>query len=308
MLVIRIYNFFIKVLEKVLIWITFGKKRILPDYIYDGYHKVVKKRILNDLPSSMFNFDNKRILSNPKPINIVWVMWYDKKNMSYMVKKNIEFMRTRLNKKVILLTKDNIKNYIDIPKSILLELDSHNIPIQAFADYVRTKLLYQYGGLWLDSTIFVADSKNTVNDLDIEQTPLITIKGITDFRNKFIAKGRWTVYFLGGKQGQDFFFFVNKGLEYYLSNGISLPDYFLMDYLFDIAYERNIGGFRTFNDLLPNNNNDAEKLSMIANKEFEKETYDQILKKTSFFKMASWKKFVKETSSGKKTYYGNLFY
>ena len=56
---------------------------------------------------------------------------------------------------VRILTKDNFKEYIDIPDYVL-EKYEHGLILPAhLSDIVRCCLLYKYGGVWLDSTILM---------------------------------------------------------------------------------------------------------------------------------------------------------
>ena len=60
--------------------------------------------------------------------------------------------------KVVILNKENISKYIQIPQFTYEKLKSGIISIPHFADIIRTKLLYEYGGIWMDATLYMTDT------------------------------------------------------------------------------------------------------------------------------------------------------
>lgn len=53
--------------------------------------------------------------------------------------------------KIVDLDCKSVKDYIDIPK----ELERADFPLATLSDLIRIKLLDQYGGVWIDSTVFL---------------------------------------------------------------------------------------------------------------------------------------------------------
>lgn len=51
---------------------------------------------------------------------------------------------------------DNMLQYADIPSSVLTKWKAGSIPNPNFSDILRTVLLYQHGGLWIDATMLLA--------------------------------------------------------------------------------------------------------------------------------------------------------
>ncbi|WP_074009136.1 capsular polysaccharide synthesis protein [Duodenibacillus massiliensis] len=54
----------------------------------------------------------------------------------------------------VIITKDNISDFIVIPDTIKEKLSRGYISITHFSDYVRVCLLNKFGGIWADSTVF----------------------------------------------------------------------------------------------------------------------------------------------------------
>lgn len=55
----------------------------------------------------------------------------------------------------VILTKDNIKDYVNIPDFLYKMRDKGIIKPAHFSDIVRTYLLTEYGGCWIDATIYL---------------------------------------------------------------------------------------------------------------------------------------------------------
>ncbi len=288
---------------------TGGKKSILPSFVYDPYHYLIEKEIkktIQDVPTTFWH--DELVKTNPILTDkIVWVMWWQVTDIPMFVQRNITLMRERLNKRVIVLNQENLSDFLQIPEDIIERLDKHQISYQTFSDYIRMKILFEYGGVWLDSTIYVGEHDNFLNQLNFADHALITVKGIQDFGNKFIPKGRWVIYCIGGHSGQMLFKFVDDCLSYYIENDIATPDYFLTDYLFDIAYKNNIGGFYEKLQKVPSNNVNCEKLAPLMNRKFDESVLKQITRNTSVFKLSNKISYRSRTTDQKKTFYSYLY-
>ena len=57
----------------------------------------------------------------------------------------------------VILTKDNIKDYVNIPDYIYEKRDKGIISQANFSDILRTYLLSEYGGCWIDATVYLTE-------------------------------------------------------------------------------------------------------------------------------------------------------
>ena len=105
--------------------------------------------------------------NNPYPDKI-WIMWlqgYD--NAPEIVKLCIDSIKKYSgNKEIILIDKDNISNYVNLPDFIEEKYKKGIISHAAYSDIVRSYLLYYYGGTWIDSTLYCTKNIEFLFDND----------------------------------------------------------------------------------------------------------------------------------------------
>ena len=88
----------------------------------------------------------------------IWQMWwqgYD--NAPELVKKCLCSVMKFYPNNVVLITKDNFMNYVSIPKYILEKFEQGKISFPSFSDIVRTFLLAERGGIWIDATCLMTN-------------------------------------------------------------------------------------------------------------------------------------------------------
>jgi len=90
---------------------------------------------------------------------IIWCFWYQGlDNAPDIVKKCIESQKKyALGYDLKIITNDNINDYIELPDYILKKFERGIISLTHFSDIIRISLLAEYGGIWLDSTVFLTD-------------------------------------------------------------------------------------------------------------------------------------------------------
>jgi hypothetical protein len=100
------------------------------------------------------NREQQRQTSNEN--GTIFSFW-NSNNLPPLIESCFESQRKNAGKhEHIVLTNKTIPNYCNIPGYIWDKYFSRKIPVQTFSDILRMSLLFEHGGLWLDSTIFVA--------------------------------------------------------------------------------------------------------------------------------------------------------
>ncbi len=221
--------------------------RISHRHIREYYAKLVDatyERLIRDLP---YEADAHARLddANNGPI---WVMWWqglEDPSTPPIVRACVESVRRHANgRNVYLITKDNLKEYINLDQIILDKFGKGDITITMLSDVIRFALLYEYGGMWVDATVYLTDGL----DVSIENYQFYTIanKDVTPVRN-------WTIYFIGGVKKNPLFLLMNQAFVDMYKRVDHVPDYFMSDVMLSAAYTH-IPAARKMIDAVPVNN------------------------------------------------------
>ena len=240
------------------------------------------------------------VSDTPAPI---WTMWWqgtdhlpELVSMCYA-----SFNRHRGDHPLIVLTSDNYQEYVSLPNHVMDKVKSGAITITHLSDLIRFALLSQYGGLWMDSTVFVSDRLPE----DIFTAEYFTVKRPLTPKNGNVAQDRWTNFLHAGQKGNLLCRFVfDFFLEYWKTQNY-LVNYFLIDYAINLACDE-IPRCRKLLDAVPLMNDDLYRLEHMLNAKWDPAVFEDI-KKHALFSKLSWRKGgKKQTSSGEETIYGHL--
>ncbi|MBQ2617710.1 MAG: capsular polysaccharide synthesis protein [Synergistaceae bacterium] len=233
---------------------------------------------------------------------VIWTMWWQgEENLPEVVKMCFSsFNRYKGTHTLKIITKDNYSDYIKLPDYILEKVNSGAITLTHFSDIVRFYLLYEYGGLWLDATIFVTGGiPEEIFELDY-----YTVRRPFPQRNYNFVKNRWTNFLHASKKGNLLCKFVlNFFLEYWKTQTCMI-DYFLIDYAIYIAYTE-LPECRDILDSVPMVDCDLYKLESLLNKKWSLETFQAVERDTHFSKLTYKHHFLKHIF-GHETFYGHL--
>ena len=236
----------------------------------------------------------------PAPI---WTMWWqgtdDLPELVRMCYASVN--RNRGNHPFKVLTRDNYQEYVRLPDHIMDKVEAGAITITHLSDLIRFALLSQYGGLWLDSTVFVSDRLPE----DIFTAEYFTVKRPLTPKNGNVAQDRWTNFLHAAQKGNLLCRFVFDFFMEYWKTQNSLVNYFLIDYTINLAYDE-IPECRKLLDAVPLMDDDLYRLEDMLSAKWDPAVFEEI-KKHALFSKLSWRKGgKKKTSSGEETIYGHL--
>jgi hypothetical protein len=167
----------------------------------------------------------------------IWVMWWqpDEDSIPPLIKSCLRSIRNHSNgRDVYLISQNNIESFTQIPQQIMDKLKNKTISITAFSDYLRFKLLFENGGIWIDSTVFI--SKDIPKEINKYQ---FYSPSRTEVPKSGAFSGKWAIYFLSGVKGLPLFEYTYRFLEEYWLSTNFLIDYFLTDNVMQIVYDDN---------------------------------------------------------------------
>ena len=266
-------------------------------------HSVIKEKLQNKYNSVIEKYRNLKSEDiSSADSNYVWICWWQGlENAPEIVKKCFNSVKKYAqNKQVILITKENYNQYIEIPEYIEEKRDEGKISITHFSDILRVNLLSKYGGVWLDATCFL--TSNIFDDLNGD---FYSVKLPYNKEEKCVSQGKWCVFFMYGKKNNILFNFVRDFYNVYWKEEDSVIDYFLMDYIISIAYD-NIDEIKYMIDKVPENNFLIHNLKEKLNEEFDEKEYNELIKINKIHKLAHERKYIKELNNGKETFYGYI--
>lgn len=248
--------------------------------------------------------EHKSSLYNPyKEDGSIWVCWWQGENkMPPIVKACYRSLKKNApeNRKVILITKSNFRDYIDLPEYILDKFEKRYITITHLTDLLRLSLLEKYGGLWIDSTVLTTQRI----PVEIFEKPFCSISGPRN--DYFVSQCMWTGFFMASSKNSQLIHFLKTCLfEYWKQHGrVSLVDYYLLDYALVIAcesdtYKKYIIEGALYTDVL-------YFLQNNMNNKYNSQVFSEVSHKFCFHKLSWHENFIIETKIGEPTYYKHI--
>jgi hypothetical protein len=232
--------------------------------------KVAWKKVLNHIDQNKFgksyyanlcialsrgiyknlSLDANLLLTPIESDSPIWVMWWQgENNFPPLVQKCVDSIRRNAGSHpVIVISQSNLHEYVQVPSVILDKLHRKLISVTAFSDIVRFGLLQQYGGLWLDATIFLRSDIGTM----IDGRVFFSINRGDSYKPRVpIWSSYWTAYCIGGGKNSPIFRYMYRALTEYWAAYDFLVDYFLIDCTINILFESSSAVRQCFNEVPP---------------------------------------------------------
>lgn len=246
----------------------FGKVRV--NTIYRKLKKEYKFSKIN----KNYEFIKKKDINYQK---VIWIFWYQgMQNAPDIVKACYKsVVNTFKDKKVVIITKDNYKDYVNIPEFIIERLDANKMSITHFSDILRAVLLITYGGLWLDATVYCTGKQdyNYISSLDF----FVYRDGW--FENQTINMANWLIWSKpNNKLLKDTLLLL---FNYWYKKDYAC-DYFIFHIFFKIVTEENE---KLWNVIPYINHLDNHLLANDLLTPFDRQRYEYIKKETDFHKL-----------------------
>ncbi len=166
-----------------------------------------------------------------------WLQGYD--NAPDIIKACYRSLQ-KTGRPVIIITSDNLSEYVQLPDYILTKWKAGTINNTHFSDLLRLELLTTLGGTWIDSTVFCSDA-GLLNEI-LSQYPLFCYSFfMRDSINDYILGDSWLLH--AGRPSQ--ILTDTKSMLYaYHRQEDRLMHYFLFHIIFSIACRQNPEEYR----------------------------------------------------------------
>jgi hypothetical protein len=273
----------------------FRQKRTLP----------FLENIGQELLDKEYSYEASPISAKKLPVFFMW--FQGEENLPEVIQKCLDSIRKNMSgRKVVIITRENITQYADIPDYILSKVDDGSITKTFFSDIARAALLYKNGGTWADAAIYLTKELPPEYCEKNYYCPAgIYSEHKKDFRYLFNGTKGWNVSFQGTNQkGFPLYDFLYHFYCKYFSEFNTHVDYFMNDFMMSLFCKHN----KMFRELLENqkeNNQREFDLALMMNKilnERNQKKLDNLLAENFIHKLTYRKNWQSE-KKGKRTVY-----
>ena len=272
--------------------ITHWKNKCITDWLRTKYSSVIQKHRQKFFSTA----DNS---DTPAAIWSIW--WQGEDSAPELVKMCFSAInRYRGSHPFKIITRNNFKDYIDLPEHIIRKVQGGIITLTHLSDIIRFYLLAHYGGLWLDATIL------PVRDIPAEifSYDYYVIRHEENPCSYGVNRDRWISFLQAAKKGSPLCTFGYDFLAEYWKEQTILIDYMLIDYALETAYQE-FPEYRNFLQAVPMNNPDVDNLRPILGEKWDSQKFAELSASTDFFKL-TYKHTFSKAKHGQDTFYGHF--
>ena len=273
------------------------KTKWLDKYFTRNYKDIIEK------------FQNWQIDTTPIKKPFIWVFWGQGEAQMPPLVKACYRQLTNYNYNVKLLTNDNIKEYIELPDTVIQKVCCGQISWAYFSDIVRNSILAEYGGMWVDATAWIPKRIPTENFMEYKFISPSEMTAINSRSVRFWSTFEWNwngwCMWSNCKNYIIFSFVADMLIEIAKKESV-IPDYVTIDYLIYLAIR-----------LFPETHQDLEKakeiqcsnrhkLALMMNEAYDENKYKGLIKDNFIFKLSFRAKWQELTKDGQQTFYGRI--
>lgn len=245
------------------------------------------------------NQNINKLQHKPCELYHIWVFWYQGKEAMPELVLTCYNQLVKYNDNVILITKNNIREYTHIPEEIYKKVEQGLISYTHLSDILRLSLLAKDGGMWIDATCFVPYSIPDEAKNEVFYSP--STRGLDDM--PMWSNSRWCGWNMGTCIKNSPLFMFCRDMLYSIDiNEQCLPHYLLLDYILDYAY-RKIPNVKEIIDNHTEYNTKRNELHFLLNKAYDDSIYKNLIKNDWMFKLSYKTIWKSVTSDGKPTFY-----
>lgn len=217
-----------------------------------------------------------------EPTRIIWICWLQGLVQApEIVKKCVTLAKHHMpDYKVQILTSENIFDFVTLPESVIQKYQKGIISFAHFSDILRTALLVQHGGIWLDATVLLTDSiPAQMTNLPLFFFQKSVLSHIPHFGSN---------WFLIAQKGSPVMKRILELLFSYWERENTIRDYFIYHLFLYLLLTRNEQGIVAKQQIPYIPNVDAHTLQFSLFENFSDTQWKQITSRSSIHKL-TWK-------------------
>lgn len=259
------------------------KEQIVYSCIQKYCSEVIKKYQNEELHPSLSNISWKA------PVFVCWLQ--GENNAPLVVKRCVESIRKHIGSHPLyFVSADNYTEYVTLPSRVVQLWQNQQIGNAHFADILRCALLCEYGGCWIDATIWMSDDIKE----DVFEYPFYSCRFPDD--GKYVTRNIWSNFFLAAQPQSVTMHFVRDVLYEYLKHQPRFVDYFMMDYIIRWGYDY-IHSIKKELNAIPMNNESVHELVRKLHEPTESDEVQEIISRSYLHKL-SWRIDVSQFAHG----------
>ena len=268
---LKIKNSIFKVFIELFIW---NKK--LRSKVKSRWAKLHLKRHVK-LAIENTSLEDAAISKTPK---IIWQYWHQGlEDAPLIIKKCLDSVKKyHPDYDIRVVTFDTIKDYVQIPQKYYDLLEQKNYSIAHFSDVLRLYLLSQYGGVWIDSTIYLT-GRIPEDILNADFFAFQKDPKTDNFEDKM------TCFFITSKQNGMWVNLIKSAIESYWLNNNYLIHYFIFEHIVTMISNSNKELQTSWNNMPYYSADITGKLQDIMFEQYDKSTSDEIKALTNIHKL-----------------------
>lgn len=247
----RLYNRFRQFGDLRLI-IVYAHMGALCEFVTQGWYVLLRKRTINEayaciqekvvphlqkqysslLKELAHKYSHEKLIHTKN--NSVWICWLQGiENAPEIVQICYASLKRHLtDREIIVITEENINQYVEFPEHIQRKYKEGRIPCAQFSDLLRLELLVRYGGTWIDSTVLctgnVNDNQNINDYLNVD---LFFFQFLKKGETRFLGISNW---FITASTNQKVLLILRDMLYQYWHDYNCLVAYFIFHIFFSM--------------------------------------------------------------------------
>jgi hypothetical protein len=200
---------------------------------------------------------------------------------------------------VRLIDSHNFTHFVKLTEQQEELFTNGRLSITELSDIIRSLLLYQRGGIYLDSTIYMVAPFSD----EIYSYPMYTVH---HGKQGYLCNGLWTTFFWAAVPHLPFFQYLVEYQTAYWSNEAYSISYFIYDSMIKNLYQDYSDVAKILNRIPINNSHFSLLMENLSNPYKDWLKIKKSFPCTYIFKLSQKHQYPKKTTSGETTVYGQI--
>ena len=264
-------------------FLILGKSRTALEILRLSTQLKTKQKLERKYRGSLAEFDRQYTDCNlHEQSNKVWVCWFQGMEQApVLVRRCYESLKENLpNKEIIVVTSENMLQYVDFPNFILEKWRKGQISHTHMSDLLRLELLIKYGGMWLDATVLCTRNERDIPSYFFDSALFVyqQLKPGRDGHSTYISS-----WLISAKSNNKLLMATRYLCYKYWEKNTQMVDYFLLHDFFSIVLEYYPDEWKR---IVPMDNSTPHILLLRLFDEYSEEMWISIKKQTPFHKLS----------------------